>query len=260
MRDGLPALADGGGRPPLGDRPPSAPAPWRGMFDDTTTAGRGCDIVHVFCRTDDPAWARQAVGEIVAQARLPLLTVEPWTWPTDAEIAAMAGAIRACGSRPVWVRFGHEMNGDWYPWSGDSVRYVREWQRFYSAMPGNVRAVWCPNCQPVEGVGRWMPPLAEIDVVGIDGYAQTADQSFGDVFGASIHALRGLAPGKPLAICETACPRGPRQRRWVEGMWGWIGARAPEVEAVCWFNKDKERDWRLGPAARRAFLAEGAGR
>ena len=101
VRDGLPALADGGGRPPLGDRPPSAPAPWRGMFDDTTTAGRGCDIVHVFCRTDDPAWARQAVGEIVAQARLPLLTVEPWTWPTDAEIAAMAGAIRACGSRPV---------------------------------------------------------------------------------------------------------------------------------------------------------------
>ena len=254
MRDGLPALADGGGRPPLGDRPPSAPAPWRGMFDDTTTAGRGCDIVHVFCRTDDPAWARQAVGEIVAQARLPLLTVEPWTWPTDAEIAAMAGAIRACGSRPVWVRFAHEQNGDWYPWSGDSVRYVREWQRFHAAMPGNVRAVWCVNCQPVEGVGRWMPPLAEIDVVGIDGYAQTPDQSFGDVFGPSIHALRGLAPGKPLAICETACPRGPKQRRWVEGMWSWIGARAPEVEAVVWFGVSKEADWRLGPAARRAFL------
>ena len=106
----------------------------------------------------------------------------------------------------------------------------------------------------VEGVGRWMPPLAEIDVVGIDGYAQTPDQSFGDVFGPSIHALRGLAPGKPLAICETACPRGPKQRRWVEGMWSWIGARAPEVEAVVWFGVSKEADWRLGPAARRAFL------
>ena len=260
MRDGLPALADGGGRPPLGARPPSAPAPWRGMFDDTTTAGRGCDIVHVFCRTDDPAWARQAVGEIVAQARLPLLTVEPWTWPTDAEIAAMAGAIRACGSRPVWVRFAHEMNGDWYPWSAEAGRCVDEWERFFAAMPRNVRSVWCPNCQPVGMIDDWMPAVGLIDVVGIDGYAPTAEQSFGDVFGPAVHALRELAPGTPLAICETAVPRGPGQRRWVEGMWAWIGARAPEVEAVCWFNKDKERDWRLGPAARRAFLGREARR
>ena len=33
-------------------------------------------------------------------------------------------------------------------------------------------------------------------MVGIDGYAQTPEQSFGDVFGESIHALRSLAPGK----------------------------------------------------------------
>ncbi|MCX7004634.1 MAG: hypothetical protein NTV22_15360 [bacterium] len=82
------------------------------------------------------------------------LTPEPWvdlTTISDATIAAFAAQMSnyACGSQvPVLVRFGHEMNGDWYPWCGQPVRYTNAFARVARAVRcggPNVGMVWAPS-------------------------------------------------------------------------------------------------------------------
>jgi Glycosyl hydrolase family 26 len=49
----------------------------------------------------------------------------------------------------VDIRYAHEMNGTWYPWSHDPIAYRRAWRHvvrlFRSAGARNVRFVWSPN-------------------------------------------------------------------------------------------------------------------
>src|SRR4051812_4380250 len=49
----------------------------------------------------------------------------------------------------VYLRYAHEMNGFWYPWSHDARGYVRAWRRivriFREAGARNVRFVWSEN-------------------------------------------------------------------------------------------------------------------
>lgn len=49
---------------------------------------------------------------------------------------------------PILVRFGHEMNGSWYPWGQDPVEYIRAFRLLADAIHSQVpRAamVWAPN-------------------------------------------------------------------------------------------------------------------
>ena len=66
----------------------------------------------------------------------------------DAYILAFARSLATFHGR-VDLRYAHEMNGTWYPWSHDPVAYRRAWRRivrlFRSAGAGNVRFVWSPN-------------------------------------------------------------------------------------------------------------------
>ncbi len=49
----------------------------------------------------------------------------------------------------VYIRYAHEMNGTWYPWSRDPIEYRRAWRHvvklFNTAGAGNVDFVWSPN-------------------------------------------------------------------------------------------------------------------
>ena len=49
----------------------------------------------------------------------------------------------------VDLRYAHEMNGTWYPWSHDPIGYRRAWRHvvrvFRAAGAANVRFVWSPN-------------------------------------------------------------------------------------------------------------------
>lgn len=63
------------------------------------------------------------------------------------QIAETVGAINDLGV-PVMLRFGHEMNGNWYPWGQQPTAYVRA----YVALAQRVRKrtrntffVWAPN-------------------------------------------------------------------------------------------------------------------
>jgi mannan endo-1,4-beta-mannosidase len=77
----------------------------------------------------------------------------------------------------VYLRYAHEMNGYWYPWSRDARAYRWAWrrmvQRFAAAGARNVRFVWSVNpnlYEPVNawrtGLRRYWPGRRYVDYVG----------------------------------------------------------------------------------------------
>ncbi|MFL5896324.1 MAG: glycoside hydrolase family 26 protein [Thermoleophilaceae bacterium] len=77
----------------------------------------------------------------------------------------------------VYLRYAHEMNGTWYPWSYEPRYYVLAWRRlwriFHALRVANVRFVWSPNPNLYEGKHRWLvnvrrywPGPGYVDYVG----------------------------------------------------------------------------------------------
>ena len=58
----------------------------------------------------------------------------------------------------VWLRYAHEMNGYWYPWSRGARAYRWAWRRivrlFGVAGADNVRFVWSVNANLYDARGR----------------------------------------------------------------------------------------------------------
>jgi mannan endo-1,4-beta-mannosidase len=63
----------------------------------------------------------------------------------------------------VYLRYAHEMNGTWYPWSLEPRMYVLAWRRLVrlvrSVGASNVRFVWSPNPNLYEGKRPWLEHL-----------------------------------------------------------------------------------------------------
>src|SRR3954453_12611359 len=63
----------------------------------------------------------------------------------------------------VYLRYAHEMNGTWYPWSHDPRAYVYAWWRivriFHAAKARNVRFVWSVNANLYDPASTWKREL-----------------------------------------------------------------------------------------------------
>jgi beta-mannanase len=182
-------------------------------------------------------------------------------------------ALEAANSgRTLLVNLAPEMNGSWFNYgagiNGDTPRlYKAMWRHvvsiFRDAGADNVRWVWSPN---VYGNGRIKPfapfyPGDEwVDVVGLDGYNwghswKTAWEGFDHIFQPSYAAMLRLTH-KPLIISETACAeRGGNKASWISNMGRLLLTRMPRIRAIVWFNRVKERDWKISssPYAEAAF-------
>jgi beta-mannanase len=128
----------------------------------------------------------------------------------------------------LYLRFNHEMNGDWYPWSpikngSDPTKYVNAWRRVHGlfAQEGAnnfVKWVWCPNVLAGSSTPTTMssvyPGDAYVDWVALDGYNWGVNvfgngpeldwRSFHDVYKASYDELNRIAPTKPILLGEVA--------------------------------------------------------
>lgn len=211
-----------------------------------------------------------------------LLTWEPWVWGGGTEQPAYSlaritagdfdahlrqwGADLARWGQPVFLRFGHEMNGDWYPWAegvngnapGSYVAAYRHVHDVVTSMGAtNVRWVWNPNVPfwgstPLDGL---YPGADYVDVAALDGYNWGTTQSWSTwqdpavLFGDGLAQLRRLAPGKPLAIAETASTEhGGSKAQWIRSLFEYVSAQ-PDIAAVVWFHLDKEADWHIDSSA-----------
>lgn len=187
----------------------------------------------------------------------PMVTLEPWepgnpgnrnyslkriaSGLCDPYLKSVARAMQ----QPTWLRFGHEFNGSWYPWSGDPTTWKRAFERVRAIMPSHVSMVWSPNVvYPGSSLlSQYWTPAA--DVIAIDGYAWKGERTE-QVFAMTISTVQQY--DRPVWVGETACARTDQAR--------WIGSlRNLPLQGVVWFDERKEEDWRLTRAGTQAFAS-----
>lgn len=220
-------------------------------------------------------WAAPPPGSAPSDAahQPPFALARFLTGDHDHRIGAWAEALAGWG-HDVVLRFAHEMNGDWYPWGAGvqgntPEQYVQAWRhvhgRFRAAGAHNVRWCWCPNV-PVPGPdattgaspARFFPGADVVDLLGIDGYnwgstgPSTAWTAPEDLFGPGLRELRSLRSGLPVVVAETGsvegAPDGPTKAEWIALLFRFLEDQG-DVQAVIWFQEDKENDWRVNSSA-----------
>jgi mannan endo-1,4-beta-mannosidase len=171
----------------------------------------------------------------------------------DAYITQFARAVRAL-NLPVALSFGHEMNGNWYPWGvshTSAADFVAAWRHihnlFITAGATNVIWVWNPNvisALPDVQLKPYYPGDAYVDWVGITGYfATTGPHSFKGLYGPTMSEVRRFT-ARPVIIAETAVETGPAEAAAVRSLVRGVEHR-PNVLGFVWFDYLKAGvDWR----------------
>jgi hypothetical protein len=252
-----------------------------------TTLGRKLAIIHNFFGWSDD-WVARVPGDL-SGGRIPLITWETWIGGVgvplddiingvhDSMILTRATAAKNAGQK-FFLRWGHEMNGNWYPWDGShnganaaaTAKYISAYRHihdiFTSAGATNVVWVFCPNVDSVPGDSwnqwaNYYPGDTYVDWMGFDGYnwgtvqSGSTWQSFSTIAGRIYSSL--AAKGKPIMIPETASTElGGDKAAWIAGILPALKGSFPAIKALVWFHMNKETDWRVdsSTAARTAFV------
>jgi len=185
----------------------------------------------------------------------------------DSLIRARARSVKSLGA-PVFVRWGWEMNGNWFAHAGalnmpdGPAKFVAAWRRihkiFDAAGAKNVVWVWCPNAQSTPDEewnqwGRYYPGDAFVDWVAIDGYNWGTTQSWStwqNLADIVRPFYRDYAGRKPIMISETASAEaGGDKAAWIRNAQTTLIRDFPKVKAMLWFEVAKEADWRVESSA-----------
>ena len=178
----------------------------------------------------------------------------------DTYIRSFANSVKTYGS-PVTIRFGHEMNGNWYPWGNKPTQYITSYRHvvdiFRQEGVTNVTWMWSINFEntpysPISNVSSYYPGDDVVDAIGIDGYNWGSSQSwstwksFKDIFIPSYNFLTSTY-FKPLVVAETASTElGGNKPLWIEEMFkDSLTNSFTKITEVVWFNILKETDWRI---------------
>jgi beta-mannanase len=206
----------------------------------------------------------------VEECRL-LVTWEPWyaideegidydallAGDMDSYIRAFAGRLKEI-NKPVLLRFAHEMNGDWYPWSASKIgaaKYILLYRHvkdiFDDIDADNVRWIFSINSENIPEENNYMdsyPGDEYVDFIGIDGYnwGNTKPWSrwmgFGDIFRKRYDEVTARF-GKPVIIGEFgSTSSGGDKALWIRRAIADI-KKMKKIKAFVLFNVDKETDW-----------------
>ena len=146
----------------------------------------------------------------------------------------------------VDLRYAHEMNGTWYPWSHDPIAYRRAWRRvvrlFRSAGAGNVRFVWSVNPSLYLPLKRWRrsvrvywPGRRYVDAVGSTMINFGGQKHYSvSRFVPRLRALRRLYH-KPIVLTEVSTAHRGRIR-WLRNLRR-VLRRNPWIRSVAWFQR-----------------------
>ena len=203
----------------------------------------------------------------------------------DASIQGMKKLQTSFPNADIWMRFGHEMNGDWYPWGsglnqGTTVRhlgntpqdYINAYRhvvdRFRAAGLGSkmVKWVFSPNVWYKDNFSQYYPGDTYVDMIGVSGFnfgTQSKNhptltwQSFNKIHQFTYNALTTLYPNKPYFIggissAELGGPTGTvgvDKAAWIDDMALQLKSSYPKMTGIFWFDVNKknvgEADWRI---------------
>jgi beta-mannanase len=196
----------------------------------------------------------------------------------DEKLVAIAKVLRNHRG-PVFLRFAHEMNGNWYPWSGvhngggavtlngpvsdGPLRYRLAWRHVWHLFDdvGAKNVVWVWNVNPVSWPSedwnepdKYYPGDEYVDWTGMTLYGAY----WGD-YGARtmIPLLYYDHPEKPMMLTEVSVADEKNyyvglvdphaklnytRESWLNEFFGALEQDFPRVNAFLWFNEYKEID------------------
>ena len=176
----------------------------------------------------------------------------------DAYLLRFAQSLASFRGR-VDLRYAHEMNGTWYPWSHDPIQYRRAWRHivrlFRSAGARNVRFVWSVNPSLYVPMRAWQrstrvywPGSGYVDAVG------STMINFGGAkqypvkrFVPRLRALRRLYR-KPVMLTELSTAYRGRER-WLRNLRRMLRTM-PWIRSVAWFQHTSRGQVQLGDTGR----------
>jgi hypothetical protein len=174
---------------------------------------------------------------------------------SDEYIRAFAEDAQLYGGQIILAPL-HEMNGDWYPWSGTAegnspMKVAEAWRHIVTVFGSltNVKFTWTINNLSVpntdlNAISHYYPGNQYVDYVAVDGFNfGTPWQSFGAVFDEALNQLKEYR--KPIYILSMASAAGTEKATWITDAFTNALPKHPEVVGWVWFNEDKERDWRV---------------
>ncbi len=234
---------------------------------------------------------RELLDTVAARGMLPMITWEPHdhasgagreqpryalgriidgSW--DGYIRAWATGIREW-RHPVALRFGQQMNGNWFPWAegvngNEAGQFTEAWRHvrriFRDVGASNVIWVWSPNISytgstPLAGL---YPGDEHVDVVGIDGYNGGPELPWGgwlspeQLFEPTIREIRDFT-AKPVVLTAVASTEvGGSKAEWIGDFFKMV-ADHRDIVGFVWVQATWEADWRITSTeqAARAFAA-----
>jgi hypothetical protein len=143
----------------------------------------------------------------------------------------------------VYLRYAHEMNGTWYPWSHDPKNYVRAWRHvvgvFRRVGAENVRFVWSVNPSLYLPPKAWMRSLRSywpgrryVSLVGATMINFGGEKNYTvERFAPRLQALWRLYR-KPLMITE-ANTEFRNRLPWLHGLRRTLNGM-PFIRAISW--------------------------
>lgn len=218
---------------------------------------------------------KAVLNNIFSSGCVPVITLEPWYANSETGIkydSLLKGgydeyldefAKKISGfNKPVYLRFAHEMNGDWYPWSGSKIgprkyidiyRYVKDF--FDKKGLNNVKWIFSINWESVPSARsnyfmNYYPGDDYVDYIGLDGYnwgntkPWSRWMSFKEIFEKSYNEItRSL--DKPVIITEFGCAdKGGDKSGWIREAMGDI-KKLPNIKGFILFNVNKEANWKF---------------
>lgn len=249
---------------------------------------------------------KQWLGAVARNGAVPMISWEPWLKPKhtvaapnqrrgivrqiakgryDLYVRRWARDARAYG-KPILMRFMHEMNGSWYPWSVDingnsAAAFRAAWRRVHDIFrrEGATNVGWVFSVDSFAGgtptsrrqLDHFYPGSNYVDWVGLSGFnwgrgPRTRILTFERVFRRAYDVIKGY--GKPIILAEagTAANDVTTAPTWVRDAMRSTTRRFPRVKALVWYDSaHPQRDFtlrgaalqRLRADARRAILRPG---
>jgi mannan endo-1,4-beta-mannosidase len=253
----------------LGVYEPDAPGSYAGVDQFAQAIGRQPNIVSYYSRWMVP-FAVPFATSAAKHGAVTVVQIDPVgiSLPSiaagryDSYLRSYAAAVKAFGHQVV-LSFGHEMNGDWYSWGRTKTSpavFVKAWRHIVDVFreAGATNATWLwtvnvVNANPyIPAPRQWWPGSSYVNWVGIDGYYYLPSQSFAQVYGPTIGAVRELT-GDPILLAETGAAPITGQPAKINDLFA--GIQTYELSGFIWFDENTQgKFWRVSsPAAFGAF-------
>ena len=198
-------------------------------------------------------FAQNEAAQAASLGAMPLIQLDPHVSVAaiadgqyDSYLRHYAGAVKSFGCQ-IALSFGHEMNGDWYPWGlprTSPATFIAAWRHihhiFATEHVRNVIWSWDPD-HAGTAASEWWPGANYVNWIGLDGYLRPGE-TFQRMFDKQLTDIRSFT-SKPVYLAETAVAPGPDQVGQISSLFAAVTSNG--MAGLTWFDLNAKEQWRL---------------